>query len=51
VPEYWILLAEENALEQLVLESGAYRSAGRLRESAELRILLGVVVDLTRLWV
>lgn len=50
VPEYWVILVDEDAVEKFVLERGAYVSRGKFRESIGFDGLAGVCVDLTRVW-
>lgn len=50
VPEYWVILADEDAVEKFVLTSGVYESRGRFHDRIAFDGLAGVSVDLTRVW-
>ena len=50
VPEYWIVLTEDDAVRKLVLEGSAYRDCGRFSDRIEFSGLPDVAVDLTRVW-
>jgi Uma2 family endonuclease len=50
VPEYWVVLVDEDAVEKLVLSGGAYESRGRFADRITFDGLEGVSVDLTRVW-
>ena len=50
VPEYWIVDTDERAVEQYVLERGAYRLAERCEEVVRSAAIGGVRIDVTRLW-
>jgi hypothetical protein len=45
-----VVLTEEDTVEQYLLEEGAYRLAGRFRDSIEFGGMEGVKVDLTKVW-
>ncbi|HVR74329.1 MAG TPA: Uma2 family endonuclease [Planctomycetota bacterium] len=50
VPEYWVVLADTDAVEQHVLDAGVYQLAGRFEERIEFRGRAGVAVDLKKVW-
>jgi Uma2 family endonuclease len=50
IPEYWVVLADEDVVEKFVLHKGIYRSAGRFRDKIGFESLQGVVVDLKKVW-
>jgi Uma2 family endonuclease len=50
VPEYWVVLTEEDTVEKYVLDGRAYVLAGRFRDSIEFGGISGVKVDLTKVW-
>jgi Uma2 family endonuclease len=50
VPEYWIVVPEDQAVEQHVLADGRYELAGSHATEIEYRGLPGVRVDLTKVW-
>jgi Uma2 family endonuclease len=50
VPEYWLVDAGEHAVEQYVLEGGAYILAAKESKEISFRQVPGVVVDLTAVW-
>jgi len=50
VPEYWIVLCEENAVEKHILQEGAYQSGGRFTDHIEFGGLPGITVELTKVW-
>jgi Uma2 family endonuclease len=50
VPEYWVMLTEEDLVEKYVLEGSENRLSGRHHDRIEFSGLQGVAVDLTRVW-
>jgi Uma2 family endonuclease len=50
VAEYWVVLTDDDHVEQYLLEGHQYRLDGRVDESIRFRGLEGVTVDLTKIW-
>ncbi len=50
VPEYWVVLVDEDAVEKFILTDGVYVSRGEFRDCITFDGLEGVSVDLTRVW-
>ena len=50
VPEYWVVLAEDDAVEKFCLAGDVYANRGLFHDRVDLDVLEGVSVDLTRLW-
>lgn len=50
VPEYWLVLAEEDAVEKFVLTGDRYENRGTFRDRIDFDGLKDVSVDLARVW-